>query len=397
MTSSADVASRSGATHDRPRVALLVNMVPPYRVPVYRALAEAFRLTLHREQTEDNRRGWDGYAEQVGAAEVHLARGLTVRRNLRRPGSAGVFENHYLHLTPGHLGALWRAAPDAVITNEMGIRTLVALFYGTLCRRPVWVCWEGTPHTQRLNGRLRRTVHAVVARWAHHWISFGNEPSAYLESLGVPRGRIVQVQNCVDDETFRRPVAPAFVLAPSPVVLHVGRLVGLKGVPHLLDAAAVLQREGRRFSLLLVGDGPEREALAAHVDALGLRDVHFVPDVSADVMPAIYRSADVLVMPTLHDVWGLVVNEALWAGVPVLASKYAGCATELLPSENVFDPADIPQLVGLLRRALDGTLAPADPTRMLTPRDVAGRVIADVCRVLGGRVATSQVVRTAEA
>ncbi len=57
-------------------------------------------------------------------------------------------------------------------------------------------------------------------------------------------------------------------------------------------------------------------------------------------MPAVYRSGDILVFPTLEDVWGLVVNEALWSGCPPWSSVYAGCAKELVPMNSIFDPLD---------------------------------------------------------
>ena len=62
-------------------------------------------------------------------------------------------------------------------------------------------------------------------------------------------------------------------------------------------------------------------------------------------MPGVYRSGDALILPTLSDVWGVVANEAVLSGIPVLCSKYAGCAKELLTEESVFDPEDAPEFV----------------------------------------------------
>ena len=62
-------------------------------------------------------------------------------------------------------------------------------------------------------------------------------------------------------------------------------------------------------------------------------------------MPATYRSADVLIFPTLEDVWGLVANEAELCGLPVLCSKYAGCAKEIFTAESIFDPMDTSDFV----------------------------------------------------
>ena len=104
----------------------------------------------------------------------------------------------------------------------------------------------------------------------------------------------------------------------------------------LLKAAAVVQQEEHEFSLLLVGSGRDKQELEALAKDLQLKNVRFEPGQDPLKIPAIYRSADALIFPTLEDVWGLVANEAMPCGLPVLCSKYAGCATELFPGGEHF-------------------------------------------------------------
>ena len=99
---------------------------------------------------------------------------------------------------------------------------------------------------------------------------------------------------------------------------------------------------------------------------LNLKNVHFCPELAPERMPAVYRSGDVLVFPTIEDVWGLVVNEAILSGIPVLCSKYAGCARELLPTENIFDPRNQEEFKEKLRAAIAGQIARPDPSRLRT-------------------------------
>jgi glycosyltransferase involved in cell wall biosynthesis len=172
-------------------------------------------------------------------------------------------------------------------------------------------------------------------------------------------------------------------LEPRPVVLYVGQLIERKGVKLLIGAAAELQTEGVGFTLLVVGDGPEKADLQRQAEALGLAHIKFIPSVPTHELLAIYRSADVFVFPTLEDVWGLVVNEALWAGLPVLASIYAGCARELLPPENTFDPLNSEQFVAKLRQAVRGKLVPPDASRLKASREVADRIMGTLSVVLG--------------
>jgi len=278
---------------------------------------------------------------------------------------------------------LLRFRPEVLISNEMGFRTLVALAYGTLFRKPVWVWWGGTPHTERNIGVARRAVRAAISRWARRWISYGQTSTEYLLSLGIGRGAIVEVQNAVDERRFAGHSSEhaaggdetTDLIRLRPVLLCVGSLIARKGIEPLFHAAASLQREGRKFSLLLVGggrDGPMLERLAKD---LGLENVHFQRARPPEKMASVYRSGDILVFPTLEDVWGLVANEAVLSGIPVLCSKYAGCAGELFPPQNIFDPLDPLEFKGKLRSALAGEIARPDASRLKTTAALAGELV----------------------
>lgn len=360
-----------------PKVAVLVNILAPYRLPIYRRLGEIFDTTIYLSNEENNRDTWKNMESFL------VSEGIRVKRSwgVTLSGQKGKgYDFWFLHFNPGYLIDLCRDRPDAVITIEMGFRTLMALLYGSLFRKPVWVWWGGTLLTERSRGKIRRVLRWLIARWAKRWISYGYTSTEYLVSLGIPRERILQIQNCVDESLYTRPTQPAFNLNPKPVLLYVGQMIGRKGVRLLLEAAARLQKEGWSFTLLLVGSGPEKESLEAYARELGLDNVYFQPAQPPEKMPAIYRSADCLVFPTLEDVWGLVVNEAMWSGIPVLVSIYAGCAPEIVPPEQCFDPLNPIDFDRALRLALTGKLSPPDTSRLKTCRQVADMIIDDIRR-----------------
>jgi glycosyltransferase involved in cell wall biosynthesis len=131
--------------------------------------------------------------------------------------------------------------------------------------------------------------------------------------------------------------------------------------------------------LLLVGDGPDANELKELGRTLQLRNIHFLPAQPVEKMPAVYASADLLVFPTMEDVWGLVANEAVLCGLPVLCSKYAGCAPELFDADAIFDPRNTEEFVGALRRAVAGNIPLPDRSRLMTTAEVA-RKMADAVR-----------------
>jgi glycosyltransferase involved in cell wall biosynthesis len=218
----------------------------------------------------------------------------------------------------------------------------------------------------------------LVSRWAERWFRYGQTSTEYLLSLGIPQDRIVQTQNSVDEIQYTADVAPKFNREPHAVLLHIGQFVRLKGIDLLLRAVAVLQREGHRFSVLLVGSGPDKQKLEQLAKDLKLHDVHFHSSLKPEEMPAVYRSGDCLIFPTLADVWGTVANEAVLSRLPVLCSRYAGCAPEVFTEESIFDPENPDEFVAKLREAVAGALPKPDVSRIRTTSEIVNRMISAI-------------------
>ena len=362
------------------KIAVLTNIIAPYRICAYRELGKHFDTAVFISGSERNRRNWEKVQEKLG--DIRLKRVWGFSLAIPRRGKEGLFDYWYLHINPGYLTELVRFSPDAVISNEMGFRSLMALMYAKMFRKPLWVWWGGTLHTERSIGPVKALWRRVFVRFVPRWISYGKTSTEYLLHLGIPREKILEIQNCVDETLFSKPTPPAFTFSPRPVLLYVGQLIERKGVDLLLESAARVQNKGHTFTLVLVGDGPEKERLERKALGLGLRHVHFLPSRRPEEMPAVYKSADALVFPTLEDVWGLVVNEALWSGIPVISSIYAGCTPEIVPPENRFDPLNPEDFDAALERAVKGELAPPDTSVLLTCEEVARMIAEDIQRFL---------------
>jgi glycosyltransferase involved in cell wall biosynthesis len=354
------------------RVTLMVNIIAPAKLPLFSGLARHFDLLLLHGGMENNRDSWCDEEHKISGAMVKRVMGWQIQA---KKMDGKVRDNRHFHVTPGLLWHLFRFHPDVIVTNEMGLRTVMALLYGTLWRKPVWVWWGGTLHTEYRIGTIRRMSRFVVSRWARHWFSYGETSSEYLTNISIPQDRIVQIQNGVDETQFSTDAVPEFQVQPKPVLLHAGQLIARKGVDLLLKAAAVVQKEGYPFSLLFVGSGPDKESLEQLARDLQLKNVHFHSSRGSDKMPGVYRSGDVLVFPTLSDVWGVVANEAVLSGIPVLCSKYAGCAKELFTEEGVFDPENADEFVSKLRNAVAGMLPKPDRSRIKTTAEIVNRMI----------------------
>lgn len=185
--------------------------------------------------------------------------------------------------------------------------------------------------------RLKR---AFVSRYFDAAFVSGASAAAYVESLGIPGHRIWRGYDVVDNAHFAAGAARARAGAeslraslrlPARYFLYVGRFAPEKNLPFLLEAFARACRdpEFEGWSLVLVGGGPLERELRARAAALGER-VCWVPFQQIDQLPAYYGLAEALVLPSLVEPWGLVVNEAMAAGLPVVISRQCGCGPELV-------------------------------------------------------------------
>lgn len=364
------------------RLAILTNMVPPYRAPIFERLAERFDTIVLLSGHEDNR-----YWESATASKLRMksVSGFIWKMNMR--GHEGrVAEERYLHIHPGYAWDLLKFRPDAIISAEMGTRSAIAVLYGLVFRKPVWILWLGGIRTNEIRGKsiLRRAGRRFFfSRLVRHWWSFGETSTEYLLRLGVPRERIVQTQNPVRESLFASDGSKYPLESPQPRVLFVGRLIENKGIYQLLATAADLYREGHQFSLVVVGNGPERARFEEKAKQTGFTGMELIQWVPPEEMSSVYRACDFLIFPTLDDVWGLVVNEALLSGLPVAASIYAGCATELLPAENVFDPLDSASFKEVFLRGLANELAPPGATRLQSAHEVADTIAGAIDSRIG--------------
>ena len=192
----------------------------------------------------------------------------------------------------------------------------------------------------------------------------GERHRDYLTKLGMPAQRIFLGYDAVDNAYFHSRAQAVRSDAdkmrrhynlPQDYFLASARFVEKKNLPRLLEAYALYRTScGTPSSLVLLGDGPLRSVLESKKDALDLRDHVVMPGFKqvAD-LPAYYALARAFIHPSTIEPWGLVVNEAMACGLPVLVSNRCGCAPELVRdgvNGFTFDPLDVDEMARQMAR-----------------------------------------------
>lgn len=114
------------------------------------------------------------------------------------------------------------------------------------------------------------------------------------------------------------------------LILYVGQFLGRKGIKSLLSAFKIIKKTHDDIGLLLVGYGPQEEELKEIRKREGLRDVYFSGHVEVEEMPKMYGLADIFVLPSTEETFGLVINEAMAAGLPVITTDKVGASLDLI-------------------------------------------------------------------
>jgi glycosyltransferase involved in cell wall biosynthesis len=215
----------------------------------------------------------------------------------------------------------------------------------------------------------------------------GGPHAAYVEALGFPAGAIFEGYDAVDNAHFAEGAATARANAaklrqelglPERYFLASTRFVEKKNVARLIDGYELYRRSasGGHWNLVLLGDGPLRSSLVGQICRRDLEEDVVLPGfMQYDALPAYYGLAGAFVHASTTEQWGLVVNEAMASGLPVLVSERCGCAPDLV-QDGVngfsFDPYDVEALAGLMQR-----VAALADDRRLAMGEAGRRIIAD--------------------
>jgi glycosyltransferase involved in cell wall biosynthesis len=314
------------------RLVILTEIIAPYRIPVFNVLARRPGLDLHvifLAETDETLRQWRVYKDEIFFSHQILPSWRW------RAGRTSILINR------GLWSALNKANPQVIICGGYNYAASWEALLWSRRRGIPFVLWsESNIHDARAGQVWVEAMKAYFLRHCDSFVVPGKASLEYLKMLGCEDASISNAPNAVDnswfgtraESTFRR--AAEFrdqLRLPSRFILFVGRLVPEKGVFDLLEAYAMLESGLRsEVGLVFAGDGDSREELAQQAKRISPGTVCFPGFAQREDLAGLYALAEFLVLPTHSDPWGLVVNEAMACGLPIIVSSVAGCSADLV-------------------------------------------------------------------
>jgi glycosyltransferase involved in cell wall biosynthesis len=325
------------------RTAIVTNILAPYRVPLFNNLSCKLNNELKVflcAATEPNRH-WVWPNNIKFEYEI----GSTFKWSIT--------PTHIFYLNFGLIRRLIRFRPDVIVSGGIGSVSLMAYISSKLCGARLILWGEGIRGFDGLVGRMMWPIRKFLAKVADGFIASSTSAAEFFRYYGASDERIKISMITFDTEGFSRSLIKAKQSYSkvreenglnSAVVLYVGQLESYKGVDLLLYTFQALLEKQIAAHLFIIGTGRESKRLQSLVNSVYKERIHFLGTMQPHELISYFAIADLFVLFSRSEPFGLVIAEAVTAGLPVMCSRYAGAAYDLVEDGGngyLIDPNDI--------------------------------------------------------
>jgi glycosyltransferase involved in cell wall biosynthesis len=298
------------------RVAIITNMPAPYRVPAWNRVAERLGenflviFCCHREPN----RNWE--IRDMKFNHVFLKENFSVKRD----GTTFVHNNKdvWKHLKTFN--------PDVIITGGFNPTMLYAFVYSILKRKKHVSLSDGWRMTERNLSLIHKALRYIVFKSSCAFIACSMKGKEHFKSFSIKEEAIYVSHLTILDAPH---TSVASYEAREYDILFSSRFVKGKSPIFFVRVAFLLKQSNKKIKVLIIGEGPLKDEVLEQLKKYEI-DFFYAGHVSQEELFKHYSNSKLFLFPTLIDAWGVVANEALTAGTPILITPYAGCTEELV-------------------------------------------------------------------
>lgn len=296
------------------KVALVTNIPAPYRIPVLNQVANAFGdnfTVVFCTQNEPNRQ-WN--LTDIKFRHVYLKKSYTVSRGT------------YIHNNFDILKVLKNISPDVIITTGFNPTYLYAWGYSLFAGISHIPMTDGWELSERSLTSLHRIIRHIVFRTSQAFIGASKKSLELYRSYGISTLNLFQSHLCIDNDRFR-------LLADTAErpydIMYSGQIIDRKMPDFFVEVVCEVKKTIPNLRVLIIGNGALREKMLNNLADAGI-EVDYAGFVAQEELPKYYSMSKLLLFTTSNDPWGIVANEALASGTPVITSKYSGVTDDLV-------------------------------------------------------------------
>jgi len=257
--------------------------------------------------------------------------------------------------------------PHIIISGNMGPTSLVSMLVAKTLRIPLVIWTEEISTSAKNISWLQKLFRFILLPRTTAFLTWGLPAKNYMLHKGIPREKLHYCAQAIDNEWWinsakanNSKIVKNRMKLSGRVFLMVGQLISRKGFNKILKAWSALdQNTQEQNHIIIVGEGEDEHYLKQIARSNNIPNIIFTGQKNQDDLSDIFSASDILIFPSLVDVWGMVVNEAMASGLPVLASKYAGSSQELITSPKygeLIDPLDSHSLTQVLEKWINHEL-----------------------------------------
>jgi glycosyltransferase involved in cell wall biosynthesis len=313
------------------KVLLITNIPNPYRIPLFNEICKQFHASGIHLKIIFGAAGYKRRFFTIDPSEISYD--YEILKDEAHTFSEDAEKSYFLY--KGLKEVMNKEKPDAVIVAGFSPATM-KVFFRKLLKGTPYIIYSGTIEQGNRSGSLlRRIQRTILCKGASAYVAYGNLAKKYLISIGAPESKVFIGRNTVDT-TFFSERTDAFrkenKTNNSKVrFTYLGYLVPRKNVQLLLESVKIVAEQRRDFVLDVLGDGISSDSLKKYVSDNKLEDVVIFHGFKQKAeIPEFFAQSSGLLFQTDFDIWGLVLNEAMAAGVPCLSSPNAGATYDLI-------------------------------------------------------------------
>jgi len=346
------------------RLAVVVSHPIQYYTPIFRALAARCDLQVfYVQQVSPKQQSSAGFGVPF-EWDIDLLSGYSsafLCNVSKNPGP-----NHFWGSDTPEIGAKLRARRfDALLVMGWYLKSFMQAIWAAK-RLGIPVMVRGDSHLSMPRSKVKKLAKELAfprfLRVFDAALYVGHYSREYYLHYGYPEEQLFFSPHCVDNDWFRSRATPEArqhlrgKLGIDPgvtVLLFAGKLVPFKRPWDVIEAAAKCRAQGARVEVMIAGCGELEAQLREQSKALGV-PLHLLGFCNQTEMPEAYAAADILVLPsTGRETWGLVANEALACGIPIIVSETCGCAPDLAADGTAGRVAPLDDIGGLAAAITD--------------------------------------------